>query len=780
MDENTKNDSITIPDELPVIVLDDVVLFPNIILPYLVVHEKNIQLVNDTLVDTKLIGVFSKKSGDEEDDAAEPYEFGTAAAILKFFKMPDGSIRIIIQGLKRIRINRMITQEPYPKASVELVEDKFESNDETEALHRSIVENFRKIAELTKAYPQEVVAAVLNIKESNVLADFIASNIEMKLEDRQRILREADVKERLLALTEIISREIKLAEIGSEIQSKISSDFDKTQRNYFLREQLKAIKKELGEDEDVPVEIVEFKDKIKKAKMPKDARDVAEKELDRLKNMNPASAEYSVAVNYLDWLVSLPWKVSTEDRVDIDHAQKILDEDHYDLNDVKERILEFLAIRKLNKKIKGPILCFVGPPGVGKTSLGQSIARALGRKFERLSLGGIRDEAEIRGHRRTYVGALPGRIIQGIKKVKTRNPVFMLDEVDKLGADFRGDPSSALLEVLDPAQNSTFSDHFIEVPFDLSNVLFIATANQLHTIPPPLRDRMEVIQLPGYITEDKVHIAERYLVPRQITENGLSDKDISFTRPAVQMIISGYTREAGVRNLEREIGSICRKVARHFASGKREPVKVYKDKVEKYLGPVKFFSELANRNDEVGVATGLAWTPVGGEVLFIESVLMRGNKGFTLTGQLGDVMKESARAALSFVRSRAKELNIDTRIFSRNEIHVHIPAGATPKDGPSAGITIATTIASLLTKRPIKHDIAMTGEMTLRGRVMPIGGLREKVVAAKRAGIKNIIIPKQNVRDLETIPDQIRKSLHFYPVETVDDVWKYALLDGKK
>jgi len=780
MEASKTHRQIEIPDELPILILDKSILFPSIIMPYLVDKKANIQLVNEALVDSKLVGVFSRKIDENGEPAEnEPFEYGTGAAILKFFKMPDDSIRIIIQGISRIRIAGITQREPYMRARIDVIEEKYETSLKVEALHRTIVESFKKIAEITREVPEEVMTAVINIKESNVLADFISANIEMKLEERQRILREVDIEARLLALSEVIGREIKLLEIGSQIQTQISTEFDKSQRQYFLREQLKAIKKELGENKDLPVEVMEYMDKIKKSRMPKDARDVANKELDRLKNMNPASAEYSVSMSYLDWLVSLPWKTSTVDRVDINYAKKILDDDHYGLHDVKDRILEFLAIRKLNKKLKGPILCFIGPPGVGKTSLGRSIARALGRKFIRISLGGIRDEAEIRGHRRTYVGALPGRIIQGIKQAKTDNPVFMLDEVDKVGADFRGDPSSALLEVLDPEQNSTFSDHYIEVQFDLSNVMFIATANDLYPIPAPLRDRMEIIRLPGYITEDKIKIAQRYLIPRQIQENGLKKRDISFTSPAIQTIIMQYTREAGVRNLEREIGAVCRKVARQFASGNKKPVKIYREKVGKFLGLPRFFPEIASRENEVGVATGLAWTVAGGEVLFIESVLMRGNKGFILTGQLGDIMKESARAALSYIRSKAADLNIDKKVFSNSDIHIHIPAGATPKDGPSAGITIATSLASLLTGRPIKHDTAMTGEITLRGKVMPVGGIREKIIAAKRAGIKAVIIPKLNMNDLETIPDTIKKTLRFYPVETIDEVWDIALVNGR-
>lgn len=780
MDESKNQHTIVIPKELPILVLENNILFPNLIMPYLVDLDSNIRLVNDALVGSKIIGVFSQKNVKDPGIEREPFEVGTAAAILKFFKMPDGSIRIIIQGIKRIKIENYTQNEPYLKANIDIIDENYKSTMKLEALHRNIVDNFRKIGSLAKDFPDEIISAVLNIKEPNILADFISSNMEMKLEDRQRILKEVDLEKRLLSLSEIISREIELLEIDNKIRTEISTEIDKTQRQYYLREQLKAIRKELGEGEDQPVEVKEFEEKINKSKMPKETRTVAEKELNRLKNMNPASAEYSVSVNYLDWLTGMPWKTSTVDRVEIKNAKKILDEDHYALDDIKDRILEFLSIRKLNKKLKGPILCFIGPPGVGKTSLGRSIARALGRKFLRISLGGMRDEAEIRGHRRTYVSALPGRIIQGIKKAKVNNPVFMLDEVDKLGSDFRGDPSSALLEVLDPEQNFSFSDHYLDVAFDLSNVMFIATANDLFPIPAPLRDRMEILTLPGYITEDKIKIAQRYLISRQIAANGLRNSNITFTKTAIQEIITMYTREAGVRNLERKIGTVCRKVARQFASGHKKPEKIFKNKVKKFLGPPRFFSEIANRDDEIGVATGLAWTVVGGEVLFIESVMMQGNRGFILTGQLGNVMKESARAALSYLRSRSADLKIDKKLFANNDIHIHIPAGATPKDGPSAGITIATSLASLFTKRPVKHDIAMTGEITLRGKVMPVGGIREKIIAAKRAGIKSIIIPKRNVNDLESIPDNIRKSLNFYPVDTVDEVWDIALNNGKK
>jgi ATP-dependent Lon protease len=661
-----KKSEFSIPDELSVLVLEDSVLFPNIIMPYSVSEERDIEMINDSLVDSKLIGAFSgSKKDTTEIKENEIFEYGVGAVVLKLFKIPDGSIRIIVQGLQRIRLDTIIKNNPYLRARVQRVNDIFKPSIKVDALQRTVLDSFRTIVSASKNIPDEILTAALNINEPSVLADFITSNMDMKLEDRQKVLQEANVETRLKSLSSIIGNEIQMLEIGSKIQSQISSEFDKSQRKYFLREQLKAIKKELGEDEDLPTEVAEFAEKIKKTKMTKEVRSVAENELDRLRRINPVSAEYSVALTYLDWLIKLPWKITSKERMNIDRSQQILDEDHYGLDDIKERILEFLAVRKLNSKKKSPILCFVGPPGVGKTSLGQSIARALGRKFIRISLGGILDEAEIRGHRRTYVGALPGRIMHGIKKAGTNNPVFMLDEVDKLGNDFRGDPSSALLEVLDPQQNDNFSDHYVEVPFDLSNVMFIATANELYPIPLPLRDRMEIIQLPGYINEDKLVIAQRYLIPRQINENALTGSDISFTRTALQRIIAEYTREAGVRNLEREIGSICRQIARQFASGNKKKVRVNKERVEKYLGSAKYIPDINKRENEIGIATGLAWTPFGGEVLYIESVLMQGNKGFILTGQLGDVMQESARAALSYIRSRSDKFKIDTNIFEK-------------------------------------------------------------------------------------------------------------------
>jgi ATP-dependent Lon protease len=634
---------------------------------------------------------------------------------------------------------------------------------------------FQRAVELAPYLTAELGTMVNNIKSGAILADLIASNLNISTTEKQGILETFDVRERLTKVHLYLNKEIQVLELGNKIQSQVKEDMDRTQREYYLREQMKAIKKELGEMDEHTTEIKELKEKIKKAKMPPDALTAAEKELDRLSKIPPASAEYTVARTYLDWLVELPWSETTEDNLDIDNAQKTLDEDHYDLEKVKKRILEYLAVRKLKADMKGPILCFVGPPGVGKTSLGRSIARTMGRKFIRISLGGVRDEAEIRGHRRTYVGALPGRIIQGIKKTGSNNPIFMLDEVDKIGMDFRGDPSSALLEVLDPEQNFSFSDHYIDVPFDLSKVMFITTANVLDTIPPALRDRMETLELPGYSEDQKMMIAKQFLILKQINEHGLTSEYIEFEDAALQTIITSYTREAGVRNLEREVAAICRGVAKDVARGMKEKVVINPEILHKFLGAVKFFPEVAERTSDPGVATGLAWTPTGGDIIFVEATKMRGEKGLTLTGQLGDVMKESAQAALAYVRSKAKELGIDEDFFAKNDIHIHVPAGAIPKDGPSAGITMFIALTSLLTDAPVRSDVAMTGEITLRGLVLPVGGIKEKVLAGMRAGIKTIILPKKNEKDLEEIPEHIRNQMNFKFIQKMDEAIELAL-----
>jgi ATP-dependent Lon protease len=634
---------------------------------------------------------------------------------------------------------------------------------------------FARVVELSPGLPQEVLAMAKSIKEPGTLADMIASTLNSKVEEKQKILQTTDIRKRLKEATRIVNYQLEVLELGNKIQTQVKGDMDKRQREYFLREQLKAIKEELGEKDEAGVEVEEYRAKIREKNLPEEAVKEAERELERLSRMHPSSAEYTVASTYLDWLTALPWSESTQDNLDIRKARKVLDDDHYGLEKAKKRIVEYLAVRKLKPDSKGPILCFAGPPGTGKTSLGHSIARALGRKFIRMSLGGVRDKAEIRGHRRTYVGALPGRIIQGLRRAESNNPVFMLDEIDKVGSDFRGDPSSALLEVLDPEQNFSFTDHYLDVPFDLSKVMFIATANVLDTIPPPLRDRMEVIQLVGYTEDEKIKIANRYLVPRQREAHGLKAEDLSFTRGAIKQIISGYTREAGLRNLEREIASICRGAASMIAQGEAQKVAIKVKNIPKFLGPVRVTAEAKARILTPGVAMGLAWTPTGGDLLFIEATAMRGQKGLTLTGQLGDVMKESASAALSFIRSHAERLKIPDDFFDKHDIHIHVPAGAIPKDGPSAGVTMLTALVSLLTDTPIHKDLAMTGEITLRGQVLPVGGIKEKVLAAHRAGIKTIILPKFNSKDLEDIPKRVQRDITFHFVDKMMDVLKLAL-----
>jgi ATP-dependent Lon protease len=647
---------------------------------------------------------------------------------------------------------------------------------ETQALLRSVSDIFAKIVGHSPHLPDELQVAVMNIDNPSRAADLIASNINLSTLEKQEILETFDTKERLARLMTFLNRELQVLELGSKIQSQVKTELDKSQREYYLREQLKAIRRELGESDERTIEIEELQQKIEAAKMPDDAKQTAEKELDRLAKMPPQAAEYTVSRTYLDWLVTLPWSEGTKDVVDVPKAKKILDADHYDLDKVKERILEFLAVRKLKKETKGPILCLVGPPGVGKTSLGKSIARALGRKFTRISLGGIRDEAEIRGHRRTYVGALPGRIIQGIRKAGSNNTLFMLDEVDKIGADFRGDPAAALLEVLDPEQNAFFSDHYLEVPFDLSKVMFITTANVLVTVPPALLDRMEVIDLPGYTDEEKVEIARVYLVPRQKDSHGLTDKHIEFDDDTIRLLISEYTREAGLRNLEREIGNISRKVARKVAEGEKRKIKVTTERVHEFLGPRKFFRDVAERTMVPGVATGLAWTEAGGDIIFVESSLMKGGKSLTLTGRLGEVMRESAQASLTYVRSRASDLKIEDGFYDNHDLHVHVPHGGVPKDGPSAGVTIATSLVSLLTGRPVRADVAMTGEITLKGKVLPVGGIKEKILASRRAGIKKVILPRRNEKDLSEVPDIVKDGLEFMFVDSLEEVFKKALV----
>ncbi|MBN1780019.1 endopeptidase La [bacterium] len=769
-----------IPDELPLLPMANILVFPYVVAPIIITDEERMSVINEALSDRKIVGLFGIRSTEEDGRRDNLYPVGTAVFILKMFRIPDGSMGLMVQGLTRIRLEKITQHKPFPKGKVALIPEDTSVSVKVEALRREVLEIFQEIVSLSPLLPEELGQAIDNVENPGRLADLIISNLKIAITERQNILEALDVETRLTKLLEYLSRELELLKLGNKIQTEVKTKIEDSQREYFLREQMKAIQKELGDKDERTAEIDELKEKIKKAGMSAEALEAAEKELDRLSKMPPQAAEYTVSRTYLDWLISLPWQKGTEDRIDIPQAKEILDADHYGLEDVKDRILEFLAVRKLKESSKGPILCFVGPPGVGKTSLGRSIARAMGREFVRYSLGGMRDEAEIRGHRRTYIGSLPGRIIQGIKKAKSSNPVFMLDEIDKVGMDFRGDPASALLEVLDPEQNTAFSDHYLEVPYDLSRVMFITTANVLDTIPRPLLDRMEVLRLAGYIEDEKLQIARQYLVPRQREENGLKKSQIRFTDKAIRRLISDYTREAGVRNLEREIGSCCRKAARLIAENQIQKISVDPEKVTELLGARKYFSEMAERRDEIGVATGLAWTSVGGVILFVEATTMSGNKGLVLTGQLGDVMKESAQAALSYIRSRAGDFNIEADYFQKHDLHIHIPEGATPKDGPSAGVTLSTALASLLTQRPVRHDIAMTGEITLRGKVLPVGGIKEKVLAAKRSGIQKVILPKLNEKDLEEIPEHLRKKMTFYFVEWLGEVFSLTLKNGRK
>ncbi len=786
-DEEKKEQSNTpnIPSELPILPLRGTVVYPLTILPLSIGIERDIRLVDEAATSSnRLIGISLVQDAQEEIGPDSLAKVATVAIIHRLLRAPDNTVRLIVQGLERIRIKEFTATEPYFRARVELLPEPVEKTMQVEALMRNTVDLLRRLASLATGFPEEIIMAAMNIDDPRQLVYMIATGMRMDLKDAQELLELDKVEDKLTKLNALIAKELEVLELGKKIASQAQGELEKTQREYILREQLKQIKKELGEEDEQSVEIKEYEKKIAEAQMTPEAEKEARRELNRMRSMPTAAAEYSVIKTYLDWLVELPWNKTTEDNLDITRARQILDEDHYDLKEIKERILEYLAVRKLRlerggdeeaRTYKGSILCFAGPPGVGKTSLGQSIARALGRKFIRMSLGGMRDEAEIRGHRRTYIGALPGRIIQSIKRAESRNPVIMLDEVDKIGADYRGDPSSALLEVLDPAQNKTFRDHYLDVDFDLSQVIFICTANQLDTIQPALRDRMEILQLAGYTEDEKLNIAKGYLVPRQVKENGLKPDEIEFEEAAIRQIIRDYTREAGVRHLEREIGSICRKVATHIAEGKATRVVVTKAKVSELLGKPKFYGEVAERTTVPGVATGLVWTPVGGDIVFIEATRMPGSKGFIITGQLGEVMKESAQAALSYVRSKAKELGIPDKAFETSDIHLHVPEGATPKDGPSAGVTMATAIASLMTNRLVRNDIAMTGEITLRGRVLPVGGIKEKVIAAHRAGLKTVILPKRNEKDLDELPDDVRQQLNFVFAEQVSDVFEAAL-----
>ena len=803
---SSEQNEFVIPAELPVLPLRGVVVYPMMWLPLTIGQERSIRLVDDALLeasDQRIIGLFTSRDAElDEPSPDQVYRIGTAAIVHRMLRTPDGTVRLIVQGIERIRITGFIQEQPYLRAHVEVVPDNEgeDQNLETEALMRTTLDLFRRLVSLVPHMPEELETAALNASSARQLAYLVAASVRMDPAQAQEILELDPVAQKLVKLNALLTKELEVLELGRKIQSQAADEMNKMQRDYFLREQLKAIQKELGEGDEQEAEIQEFERRIAASGMPEEAEKEARRELDRMRKMPTQAAEYSVIKTYLDWMVSLPWQVSTEDNLDIAHARQVLDEDHYGLEEIKGRILEFLAVRKLRlerrsqaegaegpadtgpvdhirREREGVILCFVGPPGTGKTSLGQSIARAMGRKFIRLALGGIRDEAEIRGFRRTYVGSMPGRVIQSVRRSESHNPVFMLDEVDKLGRDFRGDPSSALLEVLDPEQNAEFRDHYLDVPFDLSQVFFITTANWLDTIPQPLLDRMEVIQLSSYTEEEKVKIARGYLVPRQIKENGLRPDEVQFEDGALHRMASEYTREAGVRALERQVGAICRKVATKVAEkgDGQGPVVITRESVVDYLGRPKYLPEVADRVEVPGVATGLAWTPVGGDVLFLEATRMPGGKGFTLTGQLGDVMKESAQAALSWVRGKAKDYDIAEDFFSKNDLHLHIPAGATPKDGPSAGVTMATALVSLLTGRTVRKDVGMTGEITLRGQVLPIGGVKEKVLAANRFGLTTVILPKRNEGDLEDVPEAVRAQMHFIFAERVEDVIAAAL-----
>jgi ATP-dependent Lon protease len=777
----TEEEIVKIPEVLPLLPVRDAVYFPRMIFPLFAGREKSVKAIEDAMARDRFILLVAQRDVGTDDPVPEDiYSVGLVAGIMQITKVPDGTVRLVLEGVDRVRIVEYLETEPSFLVRVEPIEAVEEDSLETEALMRSVTTQFEQIVNLGRSIPPEALVNIVNISEAGRLADSITPYLPLRVESKQDILETVSAKEKLEKLNVLLKKELEILEIQRNIRNRVEKEMGDTQREFILREQLKAIQQELGERDERLSEIEDYRAKIVEAAMPEEVAERAVKELDRLEKMPYAAPEGVVIRTYLDWLTQLPWNKRTEESLDIQESAKVLDEDHFGLAKVKERILEFLAVKQLSGAMKGPILCFVGPPGVGKTSIGKSIARALGRKFIRMSLGGIHDEAEIRGHRRTYIGSMPGRILQGIKNAESRNPVFMLDEIDKIGMDFRGDPSAALLEALDPEQNSSFSDHYLEVPFDLSDVMFITTANILDTVPPALRDRMEVIPFAGYIEDEKVAIAEQFLVPKQIREHGLNLKVIVIKQESLRHIIRHYTREAGVRNLEREIAAICRKVARAVAGGKKARTTVTLRKLKEYIGQPKYHYGMAEEKDEVGAATGLVYTEFGGDIVSIEVGLIRSDEGkLILTGQLGDVMKESAQAALTYVRSKASVLRIAEDFSNKMDVHIHVPAGAVPKDGPSAGITMATALASALTKRHVRRDVAMTGEITLRGKVLPIGGLREKVLAAHRAGIRTIIIPKDNLKDLEEIPDYVRAELTFKPVEHMDEVLAIALLNGK-
>jgi ATP-dependent Lon protease len=768
-----------LPDALPVLPLRETVTFPETLTPLAVGQERSIKLVDDVLgANRMLVMVAARDPENEEPGPSDLYDVGVVGVVARMLKVPDGTLRVLVQGTQRVSLGPYVAEQPYLVARIGELPDVVDEGPELEALTRNVQRTFSEIIEQIPYLPEELQMAVANLDDPAALAHLIAGALRIGTEEKQRLLEEVEVVARLRHLSQILARELEVVQLGTQIQSQVQSEMDKGQREFFLRQQLKAIQDELGEGDEQQAEVNELRERIEQAGLPEHAQKAADRELSRLEKLPPAAAEHGVIRTYLEWLVELPWSAETEDNLDIAHAREVLDADHYDLEQVKDRILEYLAVRKLKPDSPGPILCFAGPPGVGKTSLGRSIAKALGREFERISVGGVRDEAEIRGHRRTYIGALPGTIVRALRDAGSRNPVFMIDEIDKMGADFRGDPASAMLEVLDPAQNDSFRDHYLDLEFDLSEVLFIATANVLDTIPGPLQDRMETIELAGYTQDEKKHIARRYLVPRQIAANGLKPSQIEFADPALAAIIAEYTREAGVRNLERQIGTVCRKVAREVAEGRSKgKVKVSAKRARELLGRRRVFAEQRRRTKDPGVATGLAWTPTGGDVLFIEATSMPGSGSLTITGQLGDVMKESAQAALSYVRGHWQQVapDLGEEWFAKHDIHIHVPAGAVPKDGPSAGVAMTVALASLVSGRPVRNDVAMTGEVTLTGQVLPIGGLKEKSLAAQRAGIKRVLVPQRNEGDVEEIPEHERKELEFVYVDEVSKAIEAAL-----
>ena len=770
---------VEIPELLSILPLRNSVLFPGSIIPIDVGRRKSVRLVEEAISKEKpIIGILTQRDARTEDPTeGDMYTVGCAARILKVIKLAKDNFSVILQGVARIKVQEYTQQEPFITARVQAVPDATTTDVELDALVMNLRDIFKRVVKLMPEMPKEAGALVESVTEPGPLADVVTSNIDIQVDEKQDVLETFDLKARMRTVLQFVSRQLEVLKVREKINTQVQEEMGRNQREYVLRQQLKAIKEELGELDDAGGDLEEFKEKITEAKMPADVEKVAMKQYDRLKVMQPSSAEYTVTRTYLEGLVELPWSISTEDKLDIQEARDILNADHYDLEKVKKRILEYLAVRKLKADKKGPILCLLGPPGVGKTSLGRSIAKAMGRKFVRISLGGVRDEAEIRGHRRTYVGSLPGRIIQSLKKAGTNNPIFMLDELDKLGHDFRGDPASALLEVLDPEQNNTFSDHYLEVTFDLSKVMFIATANVIDPIPAALKDRLEILEIPGYTRDEKRNIARQFLIPKQLEEHGLSKEQCEFLDGGTAEIIDSYTREAGVRNLEREAGSVCRGVAVKIAEGSTEKFTIDAKDVPEYLGPQKYQSEVAERTAEPGVATGLAWTPVGGDILFIEATRMPGKGSMVLTGQLGDVMKESAQAALSYVRANARWLGIEENFLEKHDIHVHIPAGAIPKDGPSAGVTMFTALASMLTGKPVRNDVAMTGEITLRGNVLPVGGIKEKLLAAHRAGIKRVIMPERNEKDMIDVPDQAKNEMEFFFIKKMDELLPLALTE---